>query len=333
MKKKNLLFLGKILLAFLFLVYLLQKGDLDISRVKFAFAFWPWILSAFFMLAIGIFLSIYRWQLLLRSQGISVAYVKALKLSFIGFFFNIFMPGSVGGDFIKAYYIAKQQEEKKTAAVTSVFLDRVIGLFSLVLLATLAVLSNFDFFWAKSEFRLLALFLFSISLFLGGTGVLFLFLGFSFPKKLKKKLDPDSKSFFIRTFSQVYLSLSLYKRQPRYIVYTVSLSLVAHCITVFSCYLLGQALGETHFELLSYYALIPLGMVIQAVPLSFGSWGVGEYVFFLIFQRAGAGNLNQGANVCFLWHLCTTCWNLIGIIFYLEEKAEVDRLITVEESA
>ena len=45
-------------------------------------------------------------------------------------FFNAFLLGSTGGDLLKAYYAARETHHKKTEAVVTVFVDRIIGLFS-----------------------------------------------------------------------------------------------------------------------------------------------------------------------------------------------------------
>ena len=75
-----------------------------------------------------------RWWLLLRSQSIFVDFWAAVKLYFLGWFYNNFMPGSVGGDLLRAWYVTKHTD-KKFEAVLSVFVDRVIGLLSTLVIA------------------------------------------------------------------------------------------------------------------------------------------------------------------------------------------------------
>ena len=66
----------------------------------------------------------------------------------IGIFFNNFVPGLTGGDFVKAYYVSRETH-KKTEAITTVFLDRAVGLFALSTLAAVMVLVNIT----RPEFR------------------------------------------------------------------------------------------------------------------------------------------------------------------------------------
>ena len=50
-------------------------------------------------------------------------------------FFNAFLLGSTGGDLLKAYYAARETHHRKTEAVVTVLVDRLIGLFSMLALA------------------------------------------------------------------------------------------------------------------------------------------------------------------------------------------------------
>ena len=61
----------------------------------------------------------------------------ALLLGFIGNVFNLVIPGAVGGDLIKAAYLVRMHV-KKTQAIASMVIDRIIGLLGLFTLATIA---------------------------------------------------------------------------------------------------------------------------------------------------------------------------------------------------
>src|SRR5262249_13423178 len=67
------------------------------------------LLTAFALRAVGNFLCWVRWYFLVRAQGLPFTMVNALRLGMVGFFFSTFMPGSVGGDIIKATFIAREQ--------------------------------------------------------------------------------------------------------------------------------------------------------------------------------------------------------------------------------
>jgi len=76
----------------------------------------------------------FRWLLLLRTQSIFINLFAVIRLIFLGLFYNNFMPGSVGGDLLRAWYVTKHTP-KKFEAVLSVFVDRIIGLLSTLIIA------------------------------------------------------------------------------------------------------------------------------------------------------------------------------------------------------
>ncbi len=93
---------------------------------------WLLLLAVFLHFPV-IFPQALRFRWLLSAQGIDLSYRDCLKMSFAGNFLNFAAPfGSHGGDVFKAYF-ASLHTERKTEAVTTVILDRVIGLSSLIL--------------------------------------------------------------------------------------------------------------------------------------------------------------------------------------------------------
>ena len=81
-----------------------------------------------------------RFQIIVGAQGdISVTLAEALSFTLIGYFFNNFLPTSMGGDIVKAYYLSKKSSNKMEC-YTSVFVDRAMGLFTMIFMASIALL-------------------------------------------------------------------------------------------------------------------------------------------------------------------------------------------------
>ena len=81
-------------------------------------------------------LTFVRWWVLVRAQDLPFTLGNAFRLGLIGLFWNTFLPGAVGGDAVKAYYLAREQD-RRTVAVSTVLLDRAIGLWALFWLVAL----------------------------------------------------------------------------------------------------------------------------------------------------------------------------------------------------
>lgn len=104
-----------------------------------------WYVAAFCSFGLALVAGAYRWQQLLRVQGIRLPITEVWVLNMIGFCFNQFMPGSTGGDLVKIFYAIRKAPEKKAATILSIGMDRVIGL--VAILAITFVLLPFE--WGK----------------------------------------------------------------------------------------------------------------------------------------------------------------------------------------
>ena len=83
-----------------------------------------------------------RWLLLLRARGIETDVWRTYRLIMVSLFFNVCMPGTTGGDVVKAYYAANRSDRRADALMTIVF-DRLSGLLGLLVFAGLIGLINF----------------------------------------------------------------------------------------------------------------------------------------------------------------------------------------------
>ena len=79
---------------------------------------------------VAVLITFVRWYFLVRAQRLPFTLVNGLRLGMVGYFCNTFLPGSVGGDIIKAYFLAREQS-RRTVAVATVLIDRLVGLWAL----------------------------------------------------------------------------------------------------------------------------------------------------------------------------------------------------------
>jgi len=117
-------------------LYLAFRGE-DLGQVaEVLLGLNLWIFAA----ALGIYIIsqlifVLRWSLLLKIQSIEIGFWPAVRLHFLGLFYNNCLPSSVGGDFLRAWYVTKHTDKKLEAAL-SVFVDRVIGLAGMLIMAS-----------------------------------------------------------------------------------------------------------------------------------------------------------------------------------------------------
>src|SRR6056297_152996 len=100
---------------------------------------YPLLVLAFLVALSAITLTFVRWTILVRCQGIPLGMVEAFRLSSIGFLLNFVSAGSVGGDLFKAIFLARRSPGRRVEAVASVFVDRSLGLYGLLLIVVAAM--------------------------------------------------------------------------------------------------------------------------------------------------------------------------------------------------
>src|SRR5664279_1159531 len=94
---------AKLALALAALVWMISSGRLDPRQILVALQRWPLLAGAIALGFAQIMLATWRWQLLMNAQQLHVSYGTAFSLNMIGALFNVVIPGSVGGDLMKAY--------------------------------------------------------------------------------------------------------------------------------------------------------------------------------------------------------------------------------------
>ncbi|MEW6042075.1 MAG: lysylphosphatidylglycerol synthase transmembrane domain-containing protein, partial [Elusimicrobiota bacterium] len=98
----------------------------------------PWWISAgILILIISLIMGGLQWFVLLRAQGVSISATKTLKLYWIALFFTNFLPGSLGGDIVRIYSLARYERCGKEGFAATV-IDRFAGLFAMVIFSIFA---------------------------------------------------------------------------------------------------------------------------------------------------------------------------------------------------
>ncbi len=147
MKKQHLFFILKLLLTTALLLAVMNYVDLtDVwERIR---AINPlWLIASLACLALGYMLCGLRWAWIAEGLGIHVSKRRKVKLYFLGMFASLFLPSTIGGDVIRGVLLAKTEGRKGmgVSAGASVILDRVNGMYALLLLLTIAM---FFFDWS-----------------------------------------------------------------------------------------------------------------------------------------------------------------------------------------
>jgi hypothetical protein len=336
--RKTILLVAKLGIAAALLWWLLSKGKLEPEKIAQAFRETPvWLAAAFGVYNVCILITAFRWRLLLRSQDIHPTRRECVMMAYIGCFFSCFLPGGTGGDLVKAYYVARDSH-KKAEAATTVFVDRALGLYCMVGLAAVAILFRFGYLWhsggSAGLFGLTRTQLLVVGV-LGGfalvTAGLVVFLS-SHCRRLVHWLLPKLPEKPSAVLKRIYEAVYLYRSQPRVLAKFAAYSLTNHTLAAFAMFLIGYAISDpvAHggTRALNYLFLIPLGLVLNGMPVAPAGVGVFEWALGFLFATVlVAGEPNYGATIAALGHIVIILTNQIGLIFYLKGKRKVQEAL------
>lgn len=297
------------------LVYwLLANGKLDLSQVGLLVTS-----SRIFFLAIALWFfgsvlqGSLRWLILMRAQGLQITYLKTIQLHLVGIFFNTAMPGAVGGDLVKAVYVTKLQPKgRKTPAIVSIVVDRVMGLLSLFTIACIAIIFQRDLLETHPVLKPFA-YIVVLGL-LGVIGVAVL----AFSQKHSPR-DPIARLLAkpVPGFSlllKIYQAFQSYRDSLGSLLLAWSLGLVNGLLFMAFFWELQSALTVGDMDLAGFVLMTPIGLITVALPIMPGGFGVGHLSFDQFYALLG---VQGGGNVFNLYFISQTMLNLLGSIPYI----------------
>jgi uncharacterized protein (TIRG00374 family) len=260
-----------------------------------------------------------RWHFLLRAVDIFIGAPKAFMINMVGAFYNTFLPGSTGGDVLKAYYAAKLAPKHRTRAVVSVIVDRAIGLLALILLggSMAAYLALSPHQVGDAVAKRCAQVAIGAAVIIVGTVVGLFVL---YVPALRRMAGVDAIIHRLRGKAQerankAIHTMELYRRRPLLVLGTLLMTFPVHMTVIFSAMCAGMALG---LKLTPgyYWVVVPVVVLAGAIPISPQGAGVMEFFAILLTQKQGA-SVSQAFALTMSIRLVQILWNLAGGLFVI----------------
>jgi len=288
-----------------------------------------WLVASIGLWGLTIGIGAWRWLLVLRSQGLDPGYKRTLEISLVAHFFNSFLLGSAGGDVLKAYYAARVTRHLKTEAVTTVLLDRVLGLFSMLGFAALLVLPNLAWVLLHRKTQVLAVVILAMLAAAGGFLWLSLKGGVStvFPM-IRVWLDKLPKADLVERGIQAGRSLGRNRGQVvRVLAVSVILTLV--CVLQLAALVWGYGMEVAWRPLLF---VVPAVICLSALPLTPGGLGVRDnlYVYLLSLPQIGIRS-DKALAISLVAYACSLFWSALGGVLYLAMRRDTELAEAVAE--
>ncbi|MEQ8786740.1 MAG: lysylphosphatidylglycerol synthase transmembrane domain-containing protein [Pirellulaceae bacterium] len=292
---------------------------------------WGLLVIALLVTMAATMLSMVRWYLLVRALDLPFTLRDAFRLGFLGYMFNFFSFGVVGGDLLKAVTIARQQPERRAEAMATVFIDRAVGLYALFILVTCGFLwINATGFEVGSETVSSAIDRLS-QVAIGVTavgavaGCVILSPGFT-----RNPLSRAATRLPVigGVVERLLGAAEMYRRRIPLLMVAMGMSVLVHCMSAVSIYLLASGLPGPAPSFATHFVIVPIATVAAAVPLP-GGLGAFEMALNLLYRNAmGAATVgSKGFVVALAALVIKLLIAAVGMVMYLASRKRIEDLM------
>ncbi len=291
---------------------------------------WPRLILALSIYLGLVAITFVRWFLLVRSLKLPFKLRDAFRLGFISYLLQFVSLGAVGGDLFKALFLAREQPQRKPEAVATIFIDRIVGMLGLLLLASVAV------FWIPKEgaFAQLAqaklIFVSAASV---GVGIFLLLLFTKF--SLTSVMPRMRKAKFLRTtLLRVEGAIRMYREDRKSVVLALALGFLTHLMHGVAIYTAATAFFPDGPGLGEQVVMWAVAGSVGSLPIAPGGLGTFELAYGWLYERMATPLLaNEGVLVALLYRVMTLVTAGVGIFVYLSCRREMQEVLTHEEVA
>jgi uncharacterized membrane protein YbhN (UPF0104 family) len=256
----------------------------------------------FFAAAVALFvagqiMSAFRWQLLALLNGLEGPFREYLGYYFIGMFTNVFVPGLIGGDALRAIYLGRRHG-RVAEALASVVADRGVGLLALFWLASGATVCATGVRLPPSMVRVTAA---------AGATSLLVYLAAPLVASLVLRLGGR--------FGRRLAPAITYMRRPVTLMPAILLSVLLQLSLAVCQYLLALGLGLP-IRLRTFVLIVPIANVVASLPLTINGLGMREAAYLVLLGMAGIGK-DQAVALSLLYFAATLTGGITGVVPFI----------------
>jgi hypothetical protein len=223
----------------------------------------------------------WRWVALLRAVDPSLRppLHRALRVFFVSTFLGTFLPGSVGGDAVRAVGTARLGVPPAEAAA-SVVLDRLLGVIGILIVAVVGLATMPDL---AADTVVVAAVAFSTVMAAAGAALVFSRAGSAAAERLIRWTPGRRLRRLGRTLIE---AVRLHGADRTRMVSVLAASAVVQVLRVLEAWTLGLSLGlPAGLEV--YFALVPVILLVILLPITVNGIGTSQAAFVWLFGRAG----------------------------------------------
>jgi glycosyltransferase 2 family protein len=267
------------------------------------------VLLASLAIIVGQFIAALRWVLILRHWNIVVTIWQAFKLNLTGLFFNLALPGTVGGDVVRIALLSKSLGRTVEAA-TSVLLTRVVGFIVLLGVGITAGLAFSSTILPREIVWIFAT---------GVVGAIVAAYAVLRSTWLDNWLERP-RSGFSRSMQLAIESLRSLGYNRAVVSGIVLLSLAIQLVSIHAYYEAGRGL-EIGLSWIDCLRIMPIVVMALAVPITIFGLGVRENVMMIMLATIGIGEAAAVA-LAYVWLMAYALACVVSSIAFLTLDAK-----------
>lgn len=294
---------GIAVIAVLFLFYLVDFRSLlaALSNVTL-----PLLAALLLISLVLVIVSVIKWRLFLQRGAEAhdrVSFGHLFGLYLVGYFINLVVPSFVGGDAVRSFYLGKQTGQHQAAAAT--ILERFTGLLAMTILGSV-------FMWWSS---MVPLWTRCIVLSVLAALVLGAYVALN-PRWVEWVARQRAARLVARHLQRMQEALRLATRSPKLLINAFLLSFLFHLLTVVNVVVCAYAVGWLSPPWWDLYVVLPVILLIGALPLTPQGLGVQEFGFVLFLHQVGATEA-QGLGIALILRAKQYLLALLGGVYWL----------------
>lgn len=295
--KKILLLILKASVSAVSLYLVFRKADMkQISAILVSIGPFPFLLCVLLYI-LSQMTSTFRWKLLLPER---FTYRRLFSLYMIGAFFSSFLPGVIGGDAVRAYYLNKDAR-KISLTLASIFMDRYVGYAGLMTIGIIFFPFAVPFFHGSPyAWTLPAI----VAAFVAGS---IFFFGLQIGRRF-------------RVVAEFYQYFTMIRQRKGTVFRAFLLSLFVQMLNFLMVNIFAVAM-EAEISALVLFVFLPIVITLTTLPISISGIGVREGSFVLLLGLVGV-RPEVATSISLAWFFSTFAGGLLGLVFYLRQPGD-----------
>ncbi len=280
------------------------------------------LLLSVVLYGVVIMITVVRWRLLLAVQGIRVPLWSLSRLTLIGVFFNLAIPGAVSGDLVKMGYLTRWSGARRAEGVLTILVDRIIGMLGLFVVASVSVLAALPMLLRLGpECRPLQMAAVTV-----GLGSLAGVIGVGLVECRAalvrhpwiaalvawgaRVLPPALTALIGRLVS----ALELFRGNRLAMARAMLMAIAVHGLLAVNLWALGRALGEHALRPSHYVITASVANAVAAIPVTPGGLGTRDKTTAIFLSAFQAAPPEKAGSIPVALSLVIALWALVGAL-------------------